>query len=1433
MAALADDSLNPDIGHHAELTADDGGAGGGTVGPTWVNGLTQVRSQGTPPTGWTQGSDGAWYPPTVAPPPPPTVPRSPFIPLPLVTSPIPAPVGVIPTPAPIVVFPYQPPPVVLPEPVIDQSPPGPSFTTPVPSALTITVVLRVNTLPKPVDATLQIGLTVHPPIPVFQPEEPPVNSVITIHPIPLPIESAISTTLKKLLAGKVDAFFDESRKLHTLLNFGLDYQALITDWQYDFVTDPSGSVILVKLYQPLPDEIDPQTPVWVIRELAPPVIDRLYAKFTPPPAPKIFLRPPNRDVQITGTTGATVANQTLTSLLSTSSFNLVRPTDPTLEGWFTDDINSAELNVNYADYREFVFFGSAVGRLNAFANKLLTLEDYDRIILANSASLQGTGSSITGSAHYPALQAIGDKRIDLIRSFDAYERFLYYKTDVPYSSSVNTDDFQDELLFNADCTWPKLSGSVLPVASASGWFEIQSGIALEYDNQNPNSLVNNSPQYLQNDTNSQEFITFLWLVGQQFDMVKLYIDQMTRIYDRGSDSSVGLSPDLIWNVAQGFGIDLPNQYAVKNLVDYTIGVQDNQKIYREIAAETWKRFMHNQIFMMKAKGTKAGLRALANSYGILPTLLQIRESATPGVAYPTQSFEQYEEQTNVLTVPSGSWIELPWAASSSLSSSTVEIRFATTNPSSSVLFHDTNLWALKLIPTSGTFGTVALVSASITAVSSSVLPIFSGDFFSAMLRYSTSSIELQVKQATADVITVSSITSEGPTASVAPIWFKGSTLYLGGSGSFFGSPFAGSIDEFRMWGEVLTTDIFDLHVKYPGLYNGNTDTSARDNLYVRLSFNKPQDLGAANPTYIFNEAPSFRTQPIKTVNFPHTSAYPFNMGIIIREVVRYAPNAGGGQFTTNKIIIADPPVFRLQNGVPVLDPKNSIVTLAQKADQGKPGNVVGFYFSLTEAINDNIIRTFGNIDLQDLIGDPKDTYASNYPALTALSNLYWTDYAYTYNINTFVDFVRNLLDPLFRQAKQMIPARAKLLSGIVHEPNILERAKVVITNPPEVSGGSLTKRNTKDTQNLEAPELSTQPDTPDAGWEFQDALFTVSDNFQPMAENDTLDALLTQPDVFSPTADYDVLDSIVTLRDTLTPSADDGTFNAEFQPIDPSSIFGVEFITLDDQTNFAAFKLEQLLSFGVDGIEGLTPSQQAAYNQAVQSFRSPMSININDDYIVPSNKALASLSFQTLITPILPFTNFDDIEAFTYFDDPNGLIAIPVRQLTRVNDAILRDRGEWVAGTAYSRDDVVTITDPITANAAEFVCVTTDTLLFVSFITPSQDQSNWKPVQYVPTLVPNLRKAVLISGSVSIAATSSLQPIVVGYRPQHFKFTRDMRQGIIRHQWLGCLQTSATTSDGKDPVEIFHAPGSNLVVTNPGEPIQSPSQDSGPILDVQ
>lgn len=85
------------------------------------------------------------------------------------------------------------------------------------------------------------------------------------------------------------------------------------------------------------------------------------------------------------------------------------------------------------------------------------------------------------------------------------------------------------------------------------------------------------------------------------------------------------------------------------------------------------------------------------------------------------------------------------------------------------------------------------------------------------------------------------------------------------------------------------------------------------------------------------------------------------------------------------------------------------------------------------------------------------------------------------------------------------------------------------------------------------------------------------------------------------------------------------------------------------------------------------------------------------------------------------------------------------------------------------------------------------------------------------------------SGSTKPVVTGSIVSVedVVGYLPTHHKFVKDAGSGLDNSKFRGSKQTSKTTIDGADPVEVFATNPNTLVVNKAGR------TSSEPILEVE
>jgi hypothetical protein len=111
-------------------------------------------------------------------------------------------------------------------------------------------------------------------------------------------------------------------------------------------------------------------------------------------------------------------------------------------------------------------------------------------------------------------------------------------------------------------------------------------------------------------------------------------------------------------------------------------------------------------------------------------------------------------------------------------------------------------------------------------------------------------------------------------------------------------------------------------------------------------------------------------------------------------------------------------------------------------------NKLGIYFSPTNVIDEDIIRSVANLDFDQYIGDPRDKYKYRYRQLEDVATTYWQKYDSPNNFWDYIRLIRYYDSSIFEQLRKFVPARARASVGLLIEPNILERKKEVVGKKP-------------------------------------------------------------------------------------------------------------------------------------------------------------------------------------------------------------------------------------------------------------------------------------------------------------------------------------------------------------------------------------------------
>ena len=912
---------------------------------------------------------------------------------------------------------------------------------------------------------------------------------------------------------------DNQNDLSKLLKLGANNYSLITNFKYDTQEFPEYPHSLVyKLYEPLSDEIQEKDYVTVVREMIPPKEESAtLVPFIEDFVSDIVLRTPefgNTDSPI-GAGQTSFKNYTQ---LTTSDTGLKE----SIENELISGSFSADINVDYSKFTNFIHFGSAEQRLKNFKYKLDLIQQYtDRSASiagspANQAGLHAVKANpvgylyISGSSDFhpentPVSGAIKQvqywesQRREMINSFDKFEKYMFEE-----SSSYTSESVQ----VYHDNAWPKESGDgtysspyVLYRTSqslASNWYTNQLVSASDYDRDNKHRLKSHLPMFVQDDSENDVFLKFVEMIGHYFDDIWVFIKAMTDVYDRRDKLTEGIAKTLLEPVAKSLGWSVQDGKDLISLPQYMFGMtvsgSERPKQYsitpdRDISREIWSRIVNNMPYFLKTKGTSRAIKGLISCYGIPSSILRVMEYGGPKLpGQPadnmlirrfTKSLNFYGASNNTY-VTTNSWF--PVISGSSATNrvpDTVEFRFKAASGSNQILVRRDTDWAIRLKDnaSSDNRGHVSFMlsgSNGYLEVSSSQLPVYDGDFWSVMLTRTLSGSGLFVTSDTGSLDVAYTLYTKKYDAGRSKIIYdseesliitgsagvnpssyniaysgSGTSVTLGGpqENTFFGESFSGSMMEYRNWTTALKETAFDNHVSAPIAFDGNTPSASWEDLVTRYSFDDDKDLSVSENQW-FNDVSADQSFTASATPSNYTSLMGDHFSPVVDETKMKVPNLGPSSFSSNKLRIeADARIDKVGN--PVLKFGESI-TIPSYDNAPIDSNKLGIFFSPSAAINEDIITSMPNLDFDQYIGDPRDQYKEQYEGLTTARDLYWKKYS---GPNNFWDYLRLLKyydNSLYKQVRDLIPARANASVGILIEPTLLERDKIIIGKEPTI-----------------------------------------------------------------------------------------------------------------------------------------------------------------------------------------------------------------------------------------------------------------------------------------------------------------------------------------------------------------------------------------------
>jgi hypothetical protein len=464
-----------------------------------------------------------------------------------------------------------------------------------------------------------------------------------------------STLLSPQLRGVYQTLLADLNDTRTFEGFYLDFGSNQLEFAINVGYD--SDTILIKLYEPLNSNFGESFNFNFLKKKAD---SQTYQVIFPQEEiqldTKKYLRGPNLNLKGGIQTNNTTEYKSINTLTSGSTDGITNQLQSVLVE------NRAELNTDYTDYSNFAFFSSVNTRLTNFNYKVTQIESNNTQI----ATLDGlTGTPVTELSASKAFYKGEIKRI--IDNFDGFDYYLYYE-----SSSY---------------AWPK-QNSTKPYtlysytsSEATNWLTAQAASASAYDRENRNNLYEIFPSYIKDDEDNSQFELFSELTAQMFDEIWVYTKALENRQDGDNSLDGGISIDLVADALKSYGLDIyESSFTNSDLFTSLLGITGaggtlpptgSEVItnYVTASAETipsndaqkliYKRLYHNLPYLLKKKGTTAGLRVLLNCYGIPDTILRISEFG--GKDKNVNTWDNWYDQYNYSYSTSGSgYISTPW-----------------------------------------------------------------------------------------------------------------------------------------------------------------------------------------------------------------------------------------------------------------------------------------------------------------------------------------------------------------------------------------------------------------------------------------------------------------------------------------------------------------------------------------------------------------------------------------------------------------------------------------------------------------------------------------------------------------------------------------------------------------------------------------------------
>ena len=637
------------------------------------------------------------------------------------------------------------------------------------------------------------------------------------------------------------------------------------------------------------------------------------------------------------------------------------------------------------------------------------------------------------------------------------------------------------------------SGSYDGSDTWNSWYDALLTIAQDYDNDNIHSLVNNLPFSLRTDKAHQTLRDFVNMLGEQFDLLRSYIDNYQNFYKMGYKNPNSIPDNLLPIIGDSIGFDLMNPYS-GSITNYLESNEVEGIGIKGAMSSLWKKILNNVLYVYKSKGTQASLSSLLNLYGFDSNSFKLSEYGgsidehNPTVVDNTIgdlkdglknkkgniSFISEVKPFPMLNVEGTDNLQLDWWTNDAEPNGIEFLFNANKSTNTQTLLRSSgsnDYWDLRIIPSgsSDTKGkiefrlnyrqnvTTSIGTSHVSMSTDYISNIMSDNIFNVMLQRNvitssyeatsalTQSYHMFVARKDDDKIRNVQFISMSAHDAV-PI--SGSSINqnfitssaLTSKNLFMGETTSGSIAEVRAWSSYVSMSKFKQHVlNYRSLVGGDVTSGVDDVIYrFKLDENIPN----------WNRHPESASLKIKDSNPQKTKDYSqlistqknLNFKTSLTEQTFYKFNVKGTDEVKSDNQTNIGSKLYTQGTL-----SSKTKTLLQPKIDGKPtrrnSNRIGKSLSYVNAIDSMVIDLMSDFKLDDYIDD--ENVNGIYTDLIDLRKKLISDNVIEVDVVQNLKSAENIFNnSIIENLKEVVPAKSKIDFAYEVKNDILFRSKI-------------------------------------------------------------------------------------------------------------------------------------------------------------------------------------------------------------------------------------------------------------------------------------------------------------------------------------------------------------------------------------------------------